>query len=703
MEEGKGAAETQPVTTGMEELSINDTPAAAPAASQADAEATPAPQDAPVEAAAPAPAAPEAPAAPAATTEAAPAPPADDGYPGEPEVPDVTLEGKTYKALADGKYDVIVLSTGLSECVLAGLLSVRGLRVLQIDRNDYYGGQCASLNLKELYEKHNKVFDPAVEAKLGGSRRYCVDTVPKLLMANGKLVKMLVQTGVTRYIDFNGIAGSYVFNTSKIYRLPVTPTEAMTSSLVSLFQKNALRKFADYMRTFKAPKRVADTLSKTEFVEAINKYYAIHNASKLSEAAGIVEQFDSKREILVTALETKYGLPVFEDATEVEFGPGSLGLKIELRKVKKGVPAAEGGPIQQVVVVSAFVPGTDGSQGPAQRSKRVAVGDIVAYINGEPVLGLTDREIQGKIVNSPRPMKITFIKPAFDVSSQKYDLQQMTMRELYKAFGIDSTTQNFIGHAMALQTDDSYLDKPAEPTVLACQLYAFSVGRYGQDSPYLYPNYGLSTIPEGFSRLSALYGGTVMLRTDVDEILRDAEGKAVGVRVGDQAASAPVIIGDASYFPPEMSRKTGQVARSVCLLKHTIKNTIGDSAQLILPAKHLVGKTNDVYVSELGPGLQVCPKGTVLAIASTQVETENPTAELRQAFELMGDIEERFDSVTTTYGPVDDGTATGCYITKSLDATSHFETAALDIMRIYRAINQKELNLNEKLVEDPSN
>lgn len=44
---------------------------------------------------------------------------------------------------------VIVLGTGLTECVLSGLLSVEGKKVLHMDRNDYYGADSASLNLTQ--------------------------------------------------------------------------------------------------------------------------------------------------------------------------------------------------------------------------------------------------------------------------------------------------------------------------------------------------------------------------------------------------------------------------------------------------------------------------------------------------------------------------------------------------------------------------
>jgi RAB protein geranylgeranyltransferase component A len=49
---------------------------------------------------------------------------------------------------------VIVLGTGLTECILSGLLSVEGKKVLHMDRNDYYGGDSASLNLTQVIRFH---------------------------------------------------------------------------------------------------------------------------------------------------------------------------------------------------------------------------------------------------------------------------------------------------------------------------------------------------------------------------------------------------------------------------------------------------------------------------------------------------------------------------------------------------------------------
>lgn len=48
------------------------------------------------------------------------------------------------------EYDCIILGTGLKECILSGVLSVEGFKVLHMDRNSYYGGESASLNLNQV-------------------------------------------------------------------------------------------------------------------------------------------------------------------------------------------------------------------------------------------------------------------------------------------------------------------------------------------------------------------------------------------------------------------------------------------------------------------------------------------------------------------------------------------------------------------------
>ena len=123
------------------------------------------------------------------------------------------------------------------------------------------------------------------------------------------------------------------------------------------------------------------------------------------------------------------------------------------------------------------------------------------------------------------------------------------------------------------------------------QLYLESIGRYG-DSPFLYPIYGLGGLPEAFSRLCAIHGGTYMLNTKVDEILMGEDGKVKGIRSGENTATAPLVICDPSYTTPDRIVPCGQVIRAICLLNHPIPGT-GDapSIQIILPSKQMNRKT----------------------------------------------------------------------------------------------------------------
>eukprot|EP00047_Mylnosiga_fluctuans_P001463 m.220493 g.220493 ORF g.220493 m.220493 type:complete len:445 (+) comp10387_c0_seq1:58-1392(+) len=151
----------------------------------------------------------------------------------------------------DETYDVVVCGTGLKECILSGILSVAGKKVLHIDRNDYYGGASASLTpLAKVYEHFKRADKPS--DSFGRGRDWNVDLIPKFIMANGMLVKMLVHTDVTRYLEFKSVDGSYVWKKGgKIYKVPVTETEALSTSLMGLFEKRRFRNFLIWVHNFK--------------------------------------------------------------------------------------------------------------------------------------------------------------------------------------------------------------------------------------------------------------------------------------------------------------------------------------------------------------------------------------------------------------------------------------------------------------------
>eukprot|EP00270_Netrium_digitus_P007015 TRINITY_DN202_c0_g1_i11.p1 TRINITY_DN202_c0_g1~~TRINITY_DN202_c0_g1_i11.p1 ORF type:complete len:447 (+),score=88.60 TRINITY_DN202_c0_g1_i11:149-1489(+) len=434
----------------------------------------------------------------------------------------------------DEEYDVIVLGTGLKECIISGLLSVDGLKVLHMDRNDYYGGESASLNLNQLFSKFRPGENPP--ATLGPSKDYNVDMTPKFMMANGVLVKVLIHTDVTKYLQFKAVDGSYVFKGGRIYKVPATDVEALASPLMGLFEKRRARQFFIF-----------------------------------------VQDYDKDKP------ETHKGL----------------------------------------------------------------------------------------------------------------DLNNATAKDVFDKFGLDVNTIDFIGHALALYRDESFLSLPGADLVSKVKLYADSLARFQGGSPYIYPLYGLGELPQAFARLSAVYGGTYMLAKTECKVEFNELGQAVGVTSeGETARTKKGVVCDPSYLSSKV-KKVGKVVRAICFMNHPIPNTSDShSVQIILPQKQL-NRKSDMYVFCCSYTHNIAPKGKYIAFISTEAEMEDPKVELKPGLDLLGAIEEVFFDTYDLYSPVNEWTLDNCFISKSYDPTSHFEETVLDVLDMYKKITGKPLDLSK--------
>mmetsp|Transcript_8307 Transcript_8307/g.19558 ORF Transcript_8307/g.19558 Transcript_8307/m.19558 type:complete len:456 (+) Transcript_8307:66-1433(+) len=154
----------------------------------------------------------------------------------------------------DDEYDVVVCGTGLKECILSGLMSTNGKKVLHLDRNPYYGGDCASLNITNLWDKFRPGTEPPKE--LGANRDWNVDLIPKFIMASGDLVKILLKTRVSRYLEWKSCEGSYVYqfqekgmfsNAKYIHKVPATAQEGLKSSMMGMLEKPRFMNFVQFV------------------------------------------------------------------------------------------------------------------------------------------------------------------------------------------------------------------------------------------------------------------------------------------------------------------------------------------------------------------------------------------------------------------------------------------------------------------------
>lgn len=441
----------------------------------------------------------------------------------------------------DEEYDYVVLGTGLVECILSSLLSMQGRKILHLDRNDFYGGECASLSLRQLYQR----FRPGISnppATFGSDRSYNVDLVPKFMMAHEELVSVLIHTEVTRYLEFKQVSGSFVLRKDSVIRVPASPSDV------------------------------------------------------------------SWRDTMV------FGL-------------------LELNRIKNFLSFVDSSD-------------TDGS------SLKLPFGDGT------------------------------------------------TALQLYEHFGLGNSAREMVGHALGLHLNDDYLSDPAIGIIKRIQLYKKSALRFGK-SPYIYPAYGLSELPQGFARLSAIHGGTFMLKAPYHGVEFDVHGKVCAARCGDRLIKVKFgVIADPSYFPDRV-KSVGRVIRAICLLRGPIPNTgNADSLQLIIP-KSQVGRKNDIYIACTSSEHKISPPGFYVAIVSTIVEGAFPDLEIQPGIALLGPVLERFQYMSELLEPIDDGCADGIFISKSMDATSHFETMYQDLSSLHKRIVGTPLAVPKKTGSPP--
>ena len=70
---------------------------------------------------------------------------------------------------------------------------------------------------------------------------------------------------------------------------------------------------------------------------------------------------------------------------------------------------------------------------------------------------------------------------------------------------------------------------------------------------------------------------------------------------------------------------------------------------------------------------------------------------MQPAFNFLGNVMVSFVKVYDTYEPVEDGRRDNLYISKSYDATSHFESACEDVLSLYEKLLGEPINLETVL------
>ncbi|TRY50265.1 Rab GDP dissociation inhibitor [Cryptosporidium tyzzeri] len=172
-------------------------------------------------------------------------------------------------------WDVIIIGTGLIECIVASGLSMRGYSVLVLESNTSYGGLNNTLKLptvhnwisnnpehsESLFETSSffekecdlQLYSSLTEAESQSLKNIYVDMMPKVLFCRGHLVEMILSCNISGYLEFQGINDIYFaeIKDNETFRLTKTPfskKEVFSSSDLNLVEKRQVMRLYSGIR-----------------------------------------------------------------------------------------------------------------------------------------------------------------------------------------------------------------------------------------------------------------------------------------------------------------------------------------------------------------------------------------------------------------------------------------------------------------------
>jgi RAB protein geranylgeranyltransferase component A len=176
-------------------------------------------------------------------------------------------------------FDVVLIGTGLTESIVSAAAARNGHTVLHIDPRDYYGGKWGTFawndwvvgnftekpktipetardliwtneirELEQVWYTENESIKQDVSQS---SKKFNIDIFPKVLMAREPMIQLLIQSNVSRYLEFKCISKLLSSlpapDNHIIDAIPISKSDIFTTKAISLIEKRCLMKFIEYV------------------------------------------------------------------------------------------------------------------------------------------------------------------------------------------------------------------------------------------------------------------------------------------------------------------------------------------------------------------------------------------------------------------------------------------------------------------------
>lgn len=391
----------------------------------------------------------------------------------------------------ESQYDLIVYGTGMCEAIISCAAGKAGLKVLHLDRNDYYGDKYNAHSLSSHLELFStrKTSDAIASAN---AVRYD-DTVPVVndttdfLVADFKTVAYSKLPSSTAYVRGRSVRTDMDVN--KVH--PSCFGYAMEHDSESESNVDAAQVSPTFHKYIKHNQMT--TLSRILCNK--NRDFNIDCTSKLVLGTGLC----------IDALISS-GVHKYLEFKSIEALSYYLGGKEGLWKV----PCSRGdvfntqtlNPLEKRVFMKFY-------------SFVLDYGRDV--FSGKDVSTLNENELaSGRSLYRPQNKDKEY--SGFDV--HKY--MDLPFEDFLTSCKLSPKLQAIVMYPLCFRLSASKSSHPADayPTALALQdLYAHinSLGRFG-DTAFLTPLYGCSEIVQAYCRMSAVWGSTFMLRTSLESL-----------------------------------------------------------------------------------------------------------------------------------------------------------------------------------------
>jgi len=191
------------------------------------------------------------------------------------------------------EYDVVIVGTSLVQSILAAALARSGRKVLNVDDDMLYGAQNATLSLAEFERflqgeedagkaqpiESDQVSKGAVLSRTSGSslsafkplgvaegsrpaarvNDFNFDLTPRLVFCRGQCVDVLAESGVSRYLEFQTMDGTFYCPSSNdnggaidTLLVPQSKSQVFASGTLSMVEKRQLMRFLQFCLDYRS-------------------------------------------------------------------------------------------------------------------------------------------------------------------------------------------------------------------------------------------------------------------------------------------------------------------------------------------------------------------------------------------------------------------------------------------------------------------